>query len=248
MTNLFCGDCLDLMPAIPDGSIDAIVTDLPYGVTACKWDAVIPFAPMWSEVKRVLKPGGAFITTASQPFTSALIMSNPKWFRQELIWRKTVATGFLDANRKHLKAHENIVIFCETGRMTYNPQMTSGAPYSKKQKANRAQYIKGDFGGGVTKSTGYRYPVSVLEFANPNNKSLHPTQKPVALYEYLIRTYTNRGEAVLDICMGSGTTGVAAIQVGRKFTGIELGENFFSIADSRISEAKRKMQFCEVTA
>ncbi len=245
------GDCLDVMRAMPDGSVDAIITDLPYGTTACKWDEVIPFAPMWEQVKRVLKPRGVFVTTASQPFTSALISSNMEWFKYEWVWVKAISSGFLHAKNAPLKLHENIVVFSGgtighmgkvVNRMNYYPQMSAGKPY-KMAKNPDVRFKWGNIARPSTnhihiaENEGTRYPVSVLNYKNPNHSNVHPTQKPVALYEYLIRTYTNEGDTVLDMTMGSGTTGVAAMQAGRKFVGIELSEDYFKVAEKRIANA-----------
>ena len=240
MFTLHNGDCLTVLPSIPSGSIDAIITDLPYGTTACKWDTVIEFAPMWKEVKRVLKPNGAFITTASQPFTSALIMSNPSMFKCEWIWQKHKGTNFHGVKREPLKVHENCILF-SSGKYVYNPQMTNGVPYKKRGSHN----IRKENSLFPNKVVGYakdfdsskRYPVSVQYFSNHNQKrnSLHPTQKPVALYEYLIKTYTNEGETVLDIAMGSGTTIEAAERTWRNSIGIEKDEGIFQSAVLRLN-------------
>jgi site-specific DNA-methyltransferase (adenine-specific) len=243
------GDCLEFMAGMDAGSIDAIITDLPYGTTACKWDVIIPFVPMWAAVKRVLKPRGAFVTTASQPFTSALVMSNTAWFKYCWVWEKTKASDFLNAKNKPMKAHEDIVVFsdgttanCSPLLMTYNPQMENGKSYVKQ---DRQEKRVGPWPVGNRKpfelrlniNDGERFPRSVLHIANPNNGSDHPTQKPVALYTYLIRTYTNEGDTVLDFCMGSGTTIVAAIQEGRDAIGIELDPGYVAIAERRCAEA-----------
>ncbi len=231
--DLRLGDCLELMRDIPDDSVDAIITDLPYGTTACKWDTVIPFAPMWAQVKRILKPRGAFVTTASQPFTSALVMSNLAWFRYAMVWAKSRATGHLDAKRRSLKAHEDILIFSENGH-TYNPQMMSGPKHHRGQKAQSKQTeVYGKFVFSLYYSDEF-YPQSIVS-VNIHEDAIHPNQKPVALYAYLIRTYTNPGDVVLDFCMGSGTTGVAAVQEGRSFIGYELQEDYFHIAEQRIA-------------
>jgi site-specific DNA-methyltransferase (adenine-specific) len=235
MIDLRLGDCLEILPTLADKSVDAIITDLPYGTTACKWDVVIPFAPMWEQVKRLCK--GAFVTTASQPFTSALVMSNPEWFRYEAIWAKSKATGHLDANRKFLKAHENICIFSRNGH-TYNPQMIKGARHHRGQKAQSKQTeVYGKFKFDLYYSDEY-FPQSVIS-TNVQERAIHPTQKPVALYEYLIKTYTNPGDTVLDFCMGSGTTGVACVRLNRNFIGIELRPDYFEVAQRRISGAQQ---------
>lgn len=244
------GDCLEVMRGMADNSIDAIITDLPYGTTAIEWDSVIPFGPMWEGVKRILKPNGVFVTTASQPFTTRLIASNIEWFKYEWIWRKPRASGFLHAKNAPLKTHENIVVFsggsiCHDGfselRMNYNPQMTHGKPYKISNKVDTnmrwGNIARPSSRDCVTANEGTRYPVSVLEFANPNRNSEHPTQKPIDLYEYLIRTYTNAGETVLDICAGSGTTGVAAVNTDRRFIGIEKDSEYVDIARRRIKSA-----------
>jgi DNA modification methylase len=236
------GDCLDRMSEIPDGSVDMVLCDLPYGTTACKWDSVIPFEPLWAHYRRVTKPNAAIVLTASQPFTSALVMSNAQWFKQGLVWRKNKASGHLNANRRHLTAHEEVLLFCE-GQPTFNPQRSSGhrVRTGHKRGAGSAVYGSGqpdNYGG----SDETRAPVTVLDFDVVNNDGtnggrFHPTQKPVALMEYLIRTYTNAGETVLDNCMGSGTTGVACINTGRNFIGIERDPGYFAIAERRIAEA-----------
>jgi len=240
---LYLGEALDTLAAL-DVQVDAIITDLPYGTTACSWDTVIPFAPMWEQVKRVLKKRGAFVTTSSQPFTSALVMSNIDWFRQELIWDKVLPVGFLDANRRHMRVHENILLFSDAGYQTYNPEMTTrGVPRGK-----------GNNGGGGDGNTVYSafnksksfnneyYPTSIITVSNGDRTrpevGHHPTQKPVALYEYLIKTYTNPGDTVMDFVMGSGTTGVAAIQTGRKFIGVERERKYFDVAVKRIAQAQ----------
>lgn len=219
-------EALDLLALLPDQSIDAIITDLPYGTTACAWDEIIPFAPMWAGVRRVLKPRGVFVTTASQPFTSALVMSNPAWFRYEIIVDKVLPTGYLDANRRPLKVHENILVFSE-GQSTFNPQMTIGAtPYSKTRSKSAAIYNKHERTSG--KSDGKRYPKSIIEYSfGDHTDILHNTQKPVSLYRYLVRTYTQPGEIVLDFCCGSGTTGEACREEQRRFI---LGEKDALIA------------------
>jgi site-specific DNA-methyltransferase (adenine-specific) len=238
---LYLGDCLSILPTIEAGSIDAILTDLPYGTTACKWDEIIPFAPMWEQVKRVLKPRGAFVTTASQPFTTKLIASNIEWFKYEWIWNKKMVTNIGAAKFQPLRCHENILIFSRNGHI-YNPQKTgrAGKPFGKLSGTN--SIITGSM--GIDYQTGVGYPKTVLEIPRPNNLSgggQHPTQKPVALYEYLIRTYTNEGDTVLDFTMGSGTTGVACVQTGRNFIGIEIDPTYFAIAQKRIADAEAQM-------
>ena len=234
--NLMHGDCLEMMKLIPDGSVDMVLCDLPYGTTQNKWDAVIPFDQLWVEYRRVGKPNCAYVLTAAQPFTSALVSSNPSWFSQALVWKKNVASNFLNANRQHLSRHEDIIVFSQK-QPTFNKQLLPGKPYTAKRYGNDDS---GDNYGSVAKRTdtvneGGRNPISVIEVNR--EVGLHPTQKPVALMEYLIRTYTNEGDTVLDNTMGSGTTGVAAANTGRKFIGIERDEKYFAIAQKRIEEA-----------
>lgn len=218
-----------------------VLCDLPYGTTACKWDSVIPFARLWDEYKRIAKQDSAIVLTASQPFTTALISSNYDWFKYCLVWEKASATGVLDCKFRPLKAHEDIVVFsasgCSNGSkppMKYSPQMTPGKPYSINRKNTETQksFSRSEVSRTDTHSDGNRYPRSVVYFKNETG--LHPTQKPVALMEYLIRTYTKEGETVLDNTMGSGTTGVACKNAGREFIGIERDPDYFSIAKKRI--------------
>lgn len=236
---LMQGDCLERMKEIPDGSVDMILTDPPYGTTACKWDSIIPLEPMWEQLKRIIKPNGAIVMTASQPFTSKLISSNYEVFKYETIYEKTSAKGFLSANKRPLTAHENILVFGKA--KTYNPQKWLIPEYLRTKRKACSDKRNGEvYGGGASTrklDDGTRHPTSVIGFSNRNGneKSLHPTQKPVALMEYLIKTYTNENETVLDFTMGSGSTGVACKNLNRKFIGIELDEEYFKIAQDRIS-------------
>jgi len=238
---LHLGDCLQIMPTLPAGSIDAIITDVPYGATACAWDTVIPFVPMWECVKRVLKPNGVFVTTASQPFTSMLVMSNLEWFKYEWIWEKTAASGFINANRIPMKYHENIIVFGDK-QTIYNPQKIKGKRRINGSKGSRAA-IYGDFETCYNDNNGKLFPPSIIKISNGHSAGTtdHPTQKPVALYKYLILTYTNSGDTVLDICAGSGTTGVACIETGRNFIGIELKQEYYEIMQKRIEQAQLQM-------
>ena len=239
MINLLQGDCLELMKDIPDKSIDMILCDLPYGTTRCKWDSVIPFEPLWKNYSRIIKDNGAIVLFSQMPFTAALVMSNLKMFRYEWIVEKSIATGFLNAKHMPLKCHENICIFYKK-LPTYNPQMTKGKPYSIKRRDCGAQYL-GNFDNIETKNEGTRCPRDILkDLWKPycGGKLFHPTQKPVPLLEYLIKTYTNEGEIVLDNCMGSGSTGVACVNTNRNFIGIELDEKYFKIAKERIKDAE----------
>lgn len=234
------GDCLEVMPTLPAGSIDAIITDLPYGTTACSWDSVIPFEPMWAVIRHVLKPRGVFVTTASQPFTSALVMSNPKWFKYEWTWNKNLAGNFLLAKQQPLKVHENLCVFSANGH-TYNPQMTKGVMRSKGGGKSKLWQLS-----LTTATNDDYYPRSIIDTPNTNRNTDHPTQKPVALYEYLIRTYTNEGETVLDMTAGSGTTGVAAINTGRNVILIEQREDYADIARARCEKAAAQARQLEL--
>jgi len=238
MIQLFNGDCLDVMRGMDDGSVDAIITDPPYGTTACKWDSVIPFEPMWAELKRIIKPNGAIVLFGSQPFTSALIMSNIKMFRYDLKWIKKQATGFYNANRMPLRAHEDIIVFYNS-LPTYNPQKKHGKPYVQSRGSSSAVYQGKDLTVTDNKS-GLRHPLSWVEFKKDKSK-VHPTQKPLALLEYLIKTYTNDSETVLDFTMGSGTTGHACVNLNRSFIGIELDKGYFDIAKKRIEDAQQDL-------
>lgn len=236
MINLMQGDCLELLKNIPDGSVDMILTDPPYGTTACKWDSVIPFEPMWAELKRIIKPNGAIVLFGSQPFTSNLIMSNPKMFKYEQIWDKNKGTQPQLANIQPMKSHENILVFGK-GKINYYPQKTKGDPYTRDNKQKHSDHSLSKGLKPIKQvNTGFRFPKTVLLYPRDFSAQsrLHPTQKPVALLEYLIKTYTQEGETVLDFTMGSGSTGVAAKNTNREFIGIELDKNYFEIAKQRI--------------
>ena len=234
MIDLRQGDCLEVMKDIPDKSIDMILCDLPYGTTACKWDTVIPFEPLWEQYNRIIKDNGAIVLFGSEPFSSHLRLSNIKNYKYDWIWEKDNGTGFLNAKKMPLKKHENILVFYKK-LPTYNPQMRTGfKPYKCKQGRHSTNYGLYEQ-GHITESNGERYPIDIIEFKK--DSGLHPTQKPVALLEYLIKTYTNEGDVVLDNCMGSGSTGVACVNTNRDFIGIELDENYFKIAKERIENA-----------
>jgi DNA modification methylase len=237
--DIYHGDCLEVMVSLPDASFDAIITDPPYGTTACAWDTVIPFAPMWGQLKRLVKSRGAIVLFGSQPFTSALVMSNPKWFKYEWVWEKDRPSGFLDAATRPLKAHENIVVFSDKEPI-YTPQKAQGvAPVNRSGTNGKSSSLyRNDYprviGGGNTD----RYPRTVQKFNTVNNMhgEHHPTQKPVALLEYLILTYTDPSATVLDFTMGSGTTLRAAKNLGRQAVGIELEERYCEIAARRLAQ------------
>lgn len=228
--NLYQGDCLLWMNVIADASVDLILCDLPYGTTACKWDSVIPFDPLWEQYRRIAKPNAAIVLTASQPFTTSLIASNPKDFRYCWVWdKKLVGNPFL-AKKQPLKVHEDVCVF-GLESPGYIPQMRTGE--LRKKGGGKTKLFNKEH---VSTFNDQYYPSSILEFSNAD-RGVHPTQKPVALMEYLIRTYTHEGMTVLDNCMGSGTTGVAAVNTGREFIGIERDPNYFAIAQQRIADA-----------
>lgn len=227
---LFFGDCLELMKDIPDGSVDAIITDLPYGTTRNQWDSVIPLDKLWAEYLRITKPNAAIVLFSQQPFTSALVMSNPSMFRYEWIWQKENGTGHLNAKKMPMKEHENVVVFYDKFP-TYNPIMKQGEPYRCKSGEPSSNY--GSQHSVETINNGERYPTTIIKY-NRDKDKFHPTQKPVDLLRYLIRTYTNEGETVLDSCCGSGTTAISAIREKRNFICIEKSEEYFNIAKKRI--------------
>ena len=237
MIELFKGDCLEVMKGIESGSVDAIICDPPYGTTACKWDSVIDFDLMWEQLNRVIKPNGAIVLFGSEPFSSALRMSNIKNYKYDWVWEKTTKTNHLNAKKQPLRRSELISLFYKK-QPTYNPQGLIETEVSNFRpnhfKYKKGEKIYGEQKEHSVKSSYTNYPDNILIFSNPNSKSLHPTQKPIALMEYLIKTYTNEGETVLDFTMGSGSIGVAAKQTGRSFIGIEQDENYFNIASERI--------------
>lgn len=236
--DLRMGDCLELMRELPDASVELILCDLPYGTTQCRWDAIVPLKRLWAQYRRIIKPEGVIVLTAAQPFTSALVMSNPDWFRYDLVWEKSKASGFLNAKRQPLRAHESILIFSNRAP-PYFPQMEGGKAYDKGvRKAQTDNDVYGRFCQARVKSEGARYPRSVLKFKTAEREGgHHKAQKPIALMEYLVRTYTSPGDMVLDNCMGSGTTGVACAQAGRRFIGMEMDAGYFEIARNRIEAA-----------
>jgi site-specific DNA-methyltransferase (adenine-specific) len=224
------------MQDIADKSIDMILCDLPYGTTACSWDVIIPFEPLWTQYKRIIKDNGAIVLTASQPFTSKLVMSNLGWFKYELIWDKVQGKQPFLAQIQPMKSHENILIFGKRG-ITYNPQKRKGEPYIDKrggQKASTDHY--GEFVRRSYQNSGTRMPISIIKYNNPNTSGQHPTQKPVALFEYLIKTYTNESDTVLDNCAGSGTTAIACIKNNRNFILIEKEKKYIEIINQRIKQ------------
>lgn len=252
--DLRLGDCLEIMPDIPDKSIDMILCDLPYGTTSISWDKIIPFEPLWEQYERVIKDKAAIVLFSAQPFTTDLIMSNRKLFRYEIIWKKTMKSGFFNANKMPLRAHENILVFYKK-LPTYNPIKSkvdikkSKIGRIRKQAEIRSKHYRQANGVDYVEN-GERFPTDVIEFSNwnglmfgkyQNDATKHPTQKPVDLCEYLIHTYTNSGDVVLDNCMGAGTTGVACSNLGRYFIGIEINSDYFEYAKKRINEVKNEI-------
>ena len=230
----YLGDCLEVMKEIPDGVIDMILTDPPYGTTACAWDSIIPLEPMWEQLKRVIKPNGAIVIFGSEPFSSTLRVSNSKWYSYDWKWEKTKPVGHLNANRKPMNKYEDIIVFSKK-QPTYNPQGLKAIEPRSITRTNKGGIYSGEQAGvgSIQKFTGY--PSNIIKFKSQNGE-LHPTQKPVDLMEYLIKTYTNEGDLVLDNCMGSGTTGVACVNLNRDFIGIEKDPEYFKIAEKRINE------------
>lgn len=232
-----CGDCLELMRNIPNGSIDMILCDLPYGTTKNKWDAVIPFDSLWEQYERVIKDNGAIVLFSQAPFDKVLACSNLDLFRYEWIWEKAQGTGHLNAKKMPMKVHENILVFYKK-LPTYNPQWEWDKPYTTTYSTHSSNYGK-QKDNVTTVSDGRRYPKDVVRFAKKeSDKHLHPTQKPVALLEYLIKTYTNEGELVLDNCMGSGSTCVACVNSNRHYIGFELDPDYFDVACKRLDEVE----------
>ena len=241
INSLYNGDCLEIMPQIEAKSIDMILCDLPYGTTACKWDTIIPFEPLWEQYKRIIKDNGAIVLTASQPFTSALVMSNIKMFKYEWVWDKKIPSGMSYARFQPMRQHENILVFCN-GKTTYNAQMIKrdkpikrgGGKIDESNKIPKPDYLEG-------KIYNYKNPTTIQQFIKEREKSLHPTQKPVALFEYLIRTYTDKGDLVLDNCAGSGTTGVACKNLNRNCILIEKEPEYIEIIKERLKNTQDKL-------
>ena len=231
---LINGDCLEVMKDIPDGWVDMVLTDPPYGTTACKWDSIIPLEPMWEQLKRIIKPNGAIVMTASQPFTTTLISSNIKMFKYCWVWDKKKGGNIQVLKWQPYKTHEDVVVFCN-GAVNYYPIKTPQK--ERKGKTYSAGEANGIKNYGDVRVYNDKHPKSILEISNANQKGKkHPTQKPVALMEYLIKTYTKEGETVLDFTMGSGSTGVACKNLDRDFIGIELDKQYYDIAVDRINQ------------
>lgn len=244
---LWNGDCLELMKDIPDKSIDAIICDLPYGTTACKWDSVIPFKPLWEQYKRIIKDNGAIVLFGSEPFSSFLRVSNIDWYKYDLIWKKNVPTGFYNAKKQQLKIHENISVFYKL-QPTYNPQMVkrSEEEYKKTLRLNDSECFNPDiYGGGRKKlirktaeEQKYKYPFTICEFKKDRfyGEKKHPTQKPLDLLKYLVKTYTNENDWVLDNTCGSNTTGIACYDLNRNYIGIEKDIDIYNVAKKRVEK------------
>ena len=237
--SLLFGDCLERMKEIPDGSVDVIICDPPFGTTACAWDSVIPFDLMWEQLKRIIKPNGAIVLFGSEPFSSALRMSNIKKYKYDWVWDKRLPSGMQIAKYRPMQRHENIMVFCENGTPKYYPIKTpqkerTGKIYSKSETSP----VKYD--DGKLKTYKEKNPQSIIEFYKRDGKSLHPTQKPVALLEYLIKTYTQEDETVLDFTFGSCSTGVACLNTNRRFIGVEMEEKYFDIGVNRMQESAIK--------
>ena len=244
MIDLLHGDCLELMKSIPSGSIDAIITDPPYGTTACKWDSVIDFDLMWEQLNRIIKPNGAIVLFGSEPFSSALRMSNIKNYKYDWIWNKRLAGGFAVAKYRPLSINENVSVFGK-GKIKYYPQMVKGKMRVKGRTKNKGKDVSENWKGlkdGYSTTNDLYFPKTIIEISNANRRNKqHPTQKPIELMEYLIKTYTNENETVLDFTMGSGSTLVACQNLNRNGIGIEQDETYFKIAQERLKENYYKL-------
>ena len=241
-------DCLKVLPTLPDQSVDLILTDPPYGTSACKWDATIPFELMWRELKRIIKKESPILLFGIEPFSSYLRASNIDWFKYDWIWEKPSGANFLNSKYQPLKVHEIISVFgdaptsySKNKTLTYYPQHTIGKPYQQKSGKQKNEYsnssVRSPIEQVVTTNTGQRKPRTIIQFS-PDKQKIHPTQKPVALLEYFIKTYSKENDTVLDFTMGSGSTGVAAKNLNREFIGVELDKNYFDIAKKRINERR----------
>ena len=245
LNQIFNEDCLEGMKRIPDKSVDMILCDLPYGTTACSWDTIIPFEPLWEQYERVIKDNGAIVLFGQEPFSSNLRSSNFKLYRYDWIWEKDNHTNFLNIKKQPAKRHELISVFYKK-QPTYNPQMWEGKENhsvgNQIGKMVEREYLGGKFALKETQKSNLKYPISILRFKGEGRgKAVHPTQKPVALFEYLIKTYTNKGETVLDNCMGSGTTAIACLNTDRQYIGFELDEDYYNIAQDRIKNHEQQL-------
>ena len=240
INKIYNEDCLIGMQRIQDKSVDCIICDLPYGTTACKWDTIIPFEPLWEQYERVIKDGGAIVLTAAQPFTSALVMSNPKLFKYSWVWDKVKPSGFQIAKYRPMMRQEDVLVFGKA-KVQYYPIMTDREKQKKSKVYSSSDSSPLANNDGEERTYTQKYPQSILTYSNANQRGkVHPTQKPVALFEYLIKTYTNEGETVLDNCIGSGTTAIACMNTNRNFIGFETDKTYYQIACDRIREAMRE--------
>ena len=243
---ILLGDCLELMKNIPNGSIDMILADLPYGTTQNKWDSVIDLHKLWEQYERIIKPNGAIVLTAAQPFTSILVMSNLKLFKYDWVWKKPKGTGHLNAKKQPMRDKEDVLVFYKV-QCTYNPQMTEGLPYKDKagKDHSKTTSMTGSYGNYTNYrevNTGFRYPKQVQEFGVVERGTIHPTEKPVDLFRYFIRTYTNEGELVLDNTAGSGTTAIACLEENRQFIVMEQDPNYFEKIKKRVADFNKNFE------
>lgn len=241
LNSLYCGDCFDVFEFIDGNSIDMVLCDLPYGITACDWDVELDLERLWQEYDRLLAPGGVVVLTATQPFETKLINSRKKWFRYKWVWKKSRAVGFLNAKKMPLRIHEDILVFAKR-QPKYNPQFTQGKPYVSNRRAMSKPGVYRELKRSQTVNPGVRYPKDVIDFPNTKEKVCHSTQKPVALFEYLIKTYTNEGNVVLDNTSGSGTTAIAAMNTERKFICIEKNLKNYLVSVDRVNNHRAQCQ------
>ena len=236
INKIYNEDCLEGMKRIPDKSVDMILCDLPYGITACKWDTVIPFESLWEQYKRIIKDGGAIVLTAREPFTSLLVTSNIKWYKHKWVWNKKQSGSFQNAKYMPLQIEEDIIVFAK-GKVNYYPQMRKGKMRKRGGAKEKSRVVGSGLQDGYENYSDLYYPTNIIELANPRKNKLHPTQKPTELFEYLIHTYTQESQLVLDNCIGSGTTAVACINTNRNYIGFELDKHYCDIANERIRKA-----------
>lgn len=242
LNKVYLGDCLELMPAIPDKSIDMILCDLPYGTTACKWDVIIPFEPLWTQYKRIIKDNGAIVLTAREPFTSKLVCSNIGNYKHKWVWNKKQSGSFQNAKFMPLQIDEDIIIF-SVGKVKYYPKMRNGKMRKRGGAKEKSRVVGGGLINGYENFSDKYFPVNIIDIINPRIGKLHPTQKPVPLFEYLIRTYTNEGETVLDNCAGSGTTAIACINTNRNYILMEKEQKYYDIINKRIADRMAQPTF-----
>ena len=237
-----CVDAIEFLKQIRDKSVNMILCDLPYGITACKWDTIIPFEPLWEQYKRIIKDNGTIVLTASQPFTTELINSNKEWFKYEWIWAKSRVVGFLNAKRQPLRTHENVLVFYDK-QPTYNPQGITKSKIHRNKISSTKPSVYNEINRKAYDREYDNYPRSVIHIPNPNNYTWHPTQKPLELFKYLIKTYTNEGDMVVDNCVGSGTTAVACKILKRKFMCCDNNQEYVDKANERLSKAGGLMNY-----